>query len=1578
MKRNRKDHGFMSLRVEGGILPPEFLQTISSLKTLKQTGPDYSISTNLNIKEEIGRYWRIAQGLWEDYKDRLNQENISQSDACIKYWLCGILVQVLGFRDVNAISPIPLGDRVFPINYKTANGAVPLVLTTKDFDLDNSHQKFGDEGRRRPPHELLQEYLNAEDACLWGMVSNGTKIRLLRDNPSLTRPAYIEADLEQMFEEDLYSDFAVFWLTFHSSRLTPKDDKPTSCILEAWRSKAQEIGERALKNLRLGVTEALRQLGDGFLQHPANQTLRSDLQEGSLAPLDYFQELLRLVYRFLFLLTAEERNLLFHPGATDEHKHLYENGYSIFRLREKALKKRNYDQHSDLWQGLQVTFTSLARGAEPLGLTALGGLFANDQCPNLDKGKIDNARLLEAVRSLSFFRSGNTLARINYRDMDTEELGSVYESLLELHPKVDVSPWQFGFLGDEGGDNIQGSARKLTGSYYTPSSLVNELIKSALEPVMKQTVKNHPEDPIGALLKLRIMDPACGSGHFLLAAARRMANEIARLEAMPDTPNEKQRQHALREVVQHSIYGVDRNPLSIELCKTALWIETMEPGKPLTFLDPHIRFGDSLVGILDPKIMEDGIPDDAYKALSGDDKTVSRELKRRNKQFGKNIHGNLFEPESLQEMTIAAVDLDAMLEDTVEQIEEKRKAWETAHEDTARRQEEFRANLFVGAFFTPKTPENIDCVPITEDLNRINKGMESRRCLEKAVAGLAEKHRFFHWHIEFSEVFEKGGFDVVLGNPPWERIKIQEKEFFASRSPEIANAPNAAKRRELIDALNRSEASLAEKMLAREFEDAKHESEGASQFVRASKRFPLTGVGDVNTYGLFAELFLDLQAKTGMAGIILPTGILSDDTSKVFFQELINSERLISAKSFENEEFIFSGLPNVIRFSLLTLSGINNSGPQTSFVFYIRRIEQLSETERFFELDPDDFKQISPNTQTCPVFRSKKDVELTKIFYKRFPILMDEGKGQDGNPWGIRFMRMFDMANDSNLFKTFDQLEKTRAKFHGVNWVDTSGEIFVPLYEGKFIWHFDHRFGSYDQVGKEKGRGGRGLPLTSLKRYSDPNFSVTPRYWISEKFVNDRLRNINWTFKWILGWRDVTSSKLERTVNATIFSRCGVGDTLLLMFPIGHSAKHISCLLANLDSLSLDFIARQKIGGTHLKYYTLKQLPILSFKEYLSNDISFIKERVLQLTYTANDLKPFAEDLGYDGPPFKWDPERRAILRAELDAYYSYLYGLTRDELRYILDPADVYGEDYPSETFRVLKNNEISEFGEYRTQRLVLEAWDRFSQDGTFDLTKLNDPSTMPRLQVELTDKKKELEELHAQVKSSPLPKLFVEGETDKMIIKAAWSVFNPDTPMPFTILSASGTMKLGSLAAKGSSLKLVLGDQLLCILVDNDLEGRKLCNDGHLKPGGRWKEQSNGTHWCLLEPTEEFKAFAGRYQIPPDYWPFTIEACFAPTLRRQALKNGAYGFSKNIQNELMGNQEFQKKISISYKEQNESHDDYFYFMATDHETKEKFAEWITHPDRCTLKNYQPFEKIIKGLSTVIKNCKKDDHSIS
>ena len=509
MARSSRDYGFTAIKIEGGLLPPEYLQIIAGLDAPRQSGADYGLSKSLALKEEIARYWRIAGDLYASYAERRCRHGLRATQVGVNEWLVPLLRTVLGYNDLAPASHAMRGERVFKLTHRACGEAVPLLLTTRDFDLDRSDPRFGHEGRRQAPHGVMQEFLNAEDDCLWGIVSNGSKLRVLRDNPRLTRPAFIEADLNLVFEEELYPDFAALWLSAHASRFALTNCKPSSCVIEGWRTEAHETGERVLENLRGGVTDSLRLLGNGLLRHPDNDALRSSLREGDLTSDAFFEQLLRLVYRMLFLFTVEDRDLLHDPAATDEQRAVYAQGYSISRLRDLALRRRYYDHYADIWASLQITFRALARGAPALGLPPLAGLFRPEQCPDLDRAAIANESLLDAVRSLAFFRSDTALARVNYRDMGTEELGSVYESLLELRPVLDpnVTPWSFGFAGEENGGKAKGSERKLTGSYYTPSSLVNELIKSALEPVLAKAIAGHPQDPRKAILGLNPSSP---------------------------------------------------------------------------------------------------------------------------------------------------------------------------------------------------------------------------------------------------------------------------------------------------------------------------------------------------------------------------------------------------------------------------------------------------------------------------------------------------------------------------------------------------------------------------------------------------------------------------------------------------------------------------------------------------------------------------------------------------------------------------------------------------------------------------------------------------------------------------------------------------------------------------------------------------------------------------------------------------------------------------------------------------------------------------------------------------------------
>lgn len=692
------------------------------------------------------------------------------------------------------------------------------------------------------------------------------------------------------------------------------------------------------------------------------------------------------------------------------------------------------------------------------------------------------------------------------------------------------------------------------------------------------------------------------------------------------------------------------------------------------------------MGVLDLACLDEGIPDEAFKPVTGDDKQLASRWKKENKkqretdlqgQLSLDFDGNLEQDRTQYAQT--AKEVGAIAEVTTGDVRQKQVQYQQSRGDKGWWRDYSACNLWTAAFFTPLTEQKLDLLPTTAALTQLLRENKPTQKIVEAANKLAQEKHFFHWCLEFPEVFEAGGFDCVLGNPPWERIKLQEKEFFASRSAEIANATNKAAREKLIKELPKKNPTLAQA-----FEEAKHGADAQSKFIRESGRFQLTAVGDINTYAVFAETTKNLISSYGILGVIVPTGIATDDTCKRFFGNLIQKQAIASLYDFENRENIFDGVGHGrFKFSLLSVSG--KQIETANFAFFLTQPRQIDNLKRIFQLSPEDISLVNPNTLTCPVLRTRADSNLIKKIYQHIPVLENERTGS--NPWGISFMRMFDMANDSGLF------------------INKAEDGLCPLYEAKMFHQFNHRFGDYRDY--PEGALTSHLPDIPDERLQNLHYFVQSRYWVNSVDVENKLNN-KWQKDWLLAFRSITNATNERCVISTFIPKCAASGKAPLIFANVSNNKLISCLGANLNSIAFDYVARQKVGGTDLALFIFKQLPVIPPETYTTEDIEFISSRVLELVYTAWDMQPFAQDMGYDGEPFIWNSERRALLRAELDAYYAKLYGLTRDELRYILDPADVYGSDFPSETFRVLKNNEIKQFGEYRTQRLVLEAWHR------------------------------------------------------------------------------------------------------------------------------------------------------------------------------------------------------------------------------------------------------------------------------
>lgn len=856
MNRKSSQAVFTSIRSEGGILPPDLLQRIAAGDSrVKGLGDeDYHLDKHYRIGEAISSSWARLLGAWQGFQEALAK--LPDDDLVIRStrerWLQPLFKE-LGFgRLPGGGQGLEVDGRNYAISHSWHRS--PIHLMGCRVGLDKRIKGVAG-AAVASPHGLVQDFLNRSDDHLWGFVSNGYLLRVLRDNYSITRQAYVEFDLQSIMEGELYAEFMLLWLCCHQSRV--EADRPEECWLEKWFQQSRDEGVRALDQMRGGVEQAIATLGEGFLKHRANTELRKALESGELSAQDYYRQLLRLVYRLIFIFVAEDREALLDPKASVEARERFTRYYATRRLRELAVRRRG-GPHTDLWQGLNLIMARLGDGCPELGLPALGSfLWSEQSTPWLDRSLVANEHLLGALRVLCFISEGKVRRPVSWAIVGSEELGSIYEALLELHPRINREAGTFE-LGVAAGHE-----RKTTGSYYTPSSLVDCLLDSALMPVLDEAAKK-PE-PEKAILDLKVCDPACGSGHFLVAAARRMAKRLASVRSGDDEPGPEQVQKALRDVVGRCVYGVDLNPMAVELCKVSLWMEAIEPGRPLSFLDARIKQGNSLLGTT-PALMEKGILDEAFSPIEGDDRKYCSEYKKRNKQERKGqqdmFAGGAMPWDRLGNLAAAMMQIRDIDDSSIEGVRERQKRYEELVSSSGYLSGRLLADAWCAAFVWKKVKSDALPYPITEDVYRkIEKNPHSvPHWMRDEIQRLSREYAFLHWHLEFPGVFRlpakgeepeseqcgwSGGFDCVLGNPPWERVKLQEKEFFASRSEEIAGASNAAVRKKLIAKLPATDPELWASWCA-----ASREAEGQSQLVRQSGRFPLCGKGDVNTYSI--------------------------------------------------------------------------------------------------------------------------------------------------------------------------------------------------------------------------------------------------------------------------------------------------------------------------------------------------------------------------------------------------------------------------------------------------------------------------------------------------------------------------------------------------------------------------------------------------------------------------------------------------------------------------------------------------------------------------------------------------------
>lgn len=1297
--------GSAHISVSGGMFTQQFVESMMqpevshSAAQAEAFGLPWDDAPNPHtLNEQMARFfeeWVCEE--WDKVREHLDKMSAPQVR---ERWLKTIF-EALGFKWAYQRADVVLsGDEElrFDLSHrgwseKDAANHAPVIHTvapTQGLDERVSGRR-GVKGKS--PHDMVQTFLNTSTDDRWAIVTNGRFLRLLHTYDRIYSKGYVEFDLESICEARASADWRALYRLLHASRFWARPNGDGKCPMDQLYDDSVATGIKVGEQLQGNVRRAIQHLATGFMDAPTLARLRGD----EAATRAFYAEALHVVYRILFLLYAEQRGML--PGR----RSLYAQEYSLARLRERVTRAfPATDAHSDLWEGLKVTFHMVATGAPALGIFGYNGeLFSAEKTPTLNGLSCRNGPLLQAIRELTFVQSGGALQRIDYAHLGVEEIGAVYESLLEYVPRVTVEEEM---LEDETIPansfylDPRGTSRKTTGSYYTRPELVDELVKTALKPVLEERLARAGDDPQAraeALLSLRVLDPACGSAAFLIgAAARYLGQELARIRT-GDYPTDHALRVAQRDVLKRCIYGVDLNPMAVELAKVSLWITTAVEDLPLNFLDHHIKCGNSLIGTT-PDLLEQGVPDEAFEPVTGDDKAIARDLKKRNKE---QRGGQLTLPfgslaPKLGNLAADYQRLVTMPEDTAEQVHALRQTYEQLRQKLGYEQSgQLYADAWCAAFFWPADANHSGDAPTFAEVKRIEQSpFAVNLFLRQEVQRIAEEQRFFHWHIEFPEVFSGSdpGFDCVLGNPPWERIKLQEEEFFAPRAPEIASAPNAAARKKLIADLPNTRPELYAA-----YAHALQQAERQSKFFRQSGRYPLTGKGDINVYSTFAETDRGLISRQGRMGIIVPTGIATDDTNKAFFGEVVKQAQLVSAYLFVNERKLFADTDHSFPFTLITIAGSGKAQLEARFVARLWQVEELADSSRQYILTSADFALINPNTRTLPIFRSSQDAEVARRIYSAVPVLVKESAGDSVSPWGVRFGAMFHMSNDSHLFRTRAQLEAEDYLLGGNGIFRDADEqpVYLPLYEAKLFHQFDHRFATFEGgPAEDKARD------TTEEEYYNPAYVPTPRYWIPKTEVERALGG--WNKPWLLAFRDIARSAVERTWISSMLPRYGAGNSASLIFLNEQNQKIVLCFLSNINALVCDYVARQKSGGNHLNFFIVKQLPVLPpeiYQQRIGDETlaEWVTKRALELTYTSYDMQPLARDLGYGGPPFAWNEARRARLRGELDGLYAHLYGLSRANLEYILG------------TFSVLRKNEERQHGEYRSSRLALAAYD-------------------------------------------------------------------------------------------------------------------------------------------------------------------------------------------------------------------------------------------------------------------------------
>jgi len=1264
----------------------------------KSFGPDIK-----KVDEIIAVSFDLLRERWEEIRSQLLTNRFDNA-TLRKRWILPFL-EMLDYKAVYVASNIKSESGVeYHIPYKGWDSeyapVIQIVHSSQDFDSKDKNSRTHP---NKSPQDSLQQYLNTSHNQ-WAILINGKKVRLLRDFFHSITKGFLEFDLEGIFETGDSEQFRVLYRILHRSRIEnqyqgeqeiefDEEGNPIetedNCLLEKFHKKSRETGVKVGNKLRDQVIDAIEKLGNGFAEDLDPDTF----QNGKVK--EFYNEILNIIYRLLFLMFAEQK------GWLPVRNSIYARTYSISALREKAeLGNYNHDEEKDLWEGLRITFRLVANGYKFRNgdtINAFGGqLFSDRKIKTLLQLSLKNKYLLDAIYGLSYFKLDKLVNRINYANLAIDELGSVYESLLDYEPKLAKESLKLFSREVHRGEfylDSRGTDRKTTGSYYTDSRLVAQLIESSLVPVINNALvsKNTLLEKEDSLLDLKVADIACGSGAFLCAALEKMGEQLALIRmGDEERPTDEQLREAKRDVLLHCIHGVDLNPMAIELAKFSLWITASLPDMPLTFLDHKLKCGNSLIGAT-PKLIDMGIPEEAFKPVGNDNPEICALLKKKVRKQLESLN-KVNEPTVQYAIHLGRADGNELLR-LREMLNNRKQEFST---DVEEAEEEYRriekmerqfkewlmADVWTAAFFIEKTDHNLEKYPTNTTLENMRENQPVSEELIKKVMQLATENHFFHFHLEFPEVFEKGGFDCVLGNPPWEQVQLEEEEWFSGKDNEIAGTKNASKRTNKIKNLIETNLSLyTAYKIALDF------SNKTANFIKLSGTYQFSTFGWLNTYLVFTERIDQILSHYGFCGIIIPSGILSDKNSMPLFHNLLKKGKISEAIDYINTKGIFPTIHNATKFCAFSFTGIENRFPSSRMSFYNMEIDMEKIKKRQIKVSFESLNKISPNTKNCLTVSSNDEYQLIYKIYQNSVIICNEN---DGNCFITK--QMFNISDKADQFVILNENVKGQVI---ENKIIEDGEImYYGVYESKLIQQFDHRFSTFENSIPSDISSGNSVYVSDNDKSSRSYFTYC-RYYISKELTERFYNKHCYSFDAVIATRMISSPTNERTLIGAFVPKLAFSNSANLI--LGKDKDSLIILLANLNSFVCDFVCRRRMGGINLNLWNLNQLPIIDQNSISNKTKEKIIENAVRLSNTADDLKDFFIDYSISIES-GWTKNVRFQLQCELDAIFFQLYLLNKDDIEMIL------------ETFPSIKRKDEEKYMSFRTKETILKLYDEFS----------------------------------------------------------------------------------------------------------------------------------------------------------------------------------------------------------------------------------------------------------------------------